>query len=667
MAAEIDYGILDEDDELSARVRAQTDQFFNSGRWGGPIGVEAASLITLFLSWPHLSHSQLLIWFIFATMSALGMFLGETVPALRRRTNSLGLPYSAMVATSAVGLVFGSVLWIDIGSIQASEARLTLLVVLFALTAGSMGGTAGITGLGQFMIFPTWGLAAAALFVSQEYLVGAGCVVFVLLMARDLRSTREMLFESIFLRELSRSRAHSAQQAANRDPLTGLLNRSGLEAATKATAERPNQITAMFIDLDHFKVVNDRFGHDAGDAVLLEVTERLITTVRPGDIIARLGGDEFLLIFEDELSDDTRMHIADELISNIEVPFSIGANEARISASVGITVVEASAFELNAVQREADRALYVAKGRGRRRSVHFDDRVRHELAERSDIETGLRRAIATRQIEPWGQPIVSIYSGEIRVVEFLARWRRSDGTFCPPDVFIPLAEEIGLIDDLGRHMLNRAGETLSAWRDHPHLSGVSVSVNVSPRQLIDEKFSEQIAELVDEWQLEPGKLILELTETAELHDAPLMRQTLDEVVAHGVLLALDDFGSGYSSVQHLIGLPIEYVKLDGALITDLGRDERQTALVRSIRDLAATLGRTVVVEGVEHARQAKQIAELKIELVQGFLYGAARPLHEIPLIAAETGDLALMRASRDLDDSEREAHGRLTRERRRVS
>lgn len=647
MASEIDYGILDEDDELRARVRILTDQFFDSGRWGGPVGVEIASLITLFLNWPHLNHGRLLVWFGFATLSALAMFFGETVVALRRRTNEAGLPYSAMTATAMVGLVFGSVMWIDIGALQSNEVRLTLLVVLFALTAGSMGGTAGISGLGQFMIFPMWSLAAVALFVSQDYVVSAGCLVFVLLMARDLRSTRVMLFESIFLRELSQSQARSAQMAAHRDPLTGLLNRSGLEAATQTTASRANPITAMFIDLDHFKVVNDRFGHDAGDAVLREVADRLVRSVRPGDTIARLGGDEFLLIFEAELTDQTRSQIADDLISSIEMPFSIGENEARISASVGITVVASAAFELNAVQREADRALYVAKGRGRRRSVHFDESVRHELDERSDIETGLRRAIAARQVEPWGQPIVSIDSGTIKVVEFLARWRRADGTFCQPDVFIPLAEEIGLINDLGRHMLTRAAETLSGWRDHPQLSDVKISVNVSPRQLIDESFAEQIEELVDEWKIEPGKLILELTETAELHDAPLMRQTLDEIVAQGVLLALDDFGSGYSSVQHLIGLPIEYVKLDGALIKDLGRDQRQTALVRSIRDLAATLGRTVVVEGVEHERQAKQIAELRIELVQGFLYGAARPLHELPLVIGEIGDMAVMQRSTD--------------------
>ncbi|MGI9622531.1 MAG: putative bifunctional diguanylate cyclase/phosphodiesterase, partial [Acidimicrobiales bacterium] len=461
---------------------------------------------------------------------------------------------------------------------------------------------------------------------------------FMFLLGRDMTSTRDLLFEILYQREQSQDQAQHAQKAAHRDPLTGLLNRAGLEAATAAAAASASTITVMFIDLDHFKSVNDRFGHAAGDELLKEVGERLLRTVRPGDIVARLGGDEFLLVFPDELTEPVRDRLASAVISNLELPFEIGNLEARISASLGITVVAAEAFDLSAVQREADHALYVAKAQGRRRSVHFDKNLRSELDERSEIETELRRTISAGGIDAWAQPIVDLERGSVVAVELLARWERSDGTYCPPSIFVPLAEEIGLIGDLGQQMLEHAGHTLATWRHDEHLAAVAVSVNVSPRQLRDESFVPRLRELFQRRELRPGSLILELTETAELHDLPDIDATLAELVEAGALLALDDFGSGYSSVQHLIGLPIEYVKLDGSLVRDLDHDPRQIALVRSIRDLAATLGRIVVVEGVETEAQARQLADLRFQLAQGFYYSPARPIGEFASAVLPGGD-----------------------------
>ncbi len=328
------------------------------------------------------------------------------------------------------------------------------------------------------------------------------------------------------------------------------------------------------------------------------------------------------------MTDAERDQLAHTIIGNLEVPFVVDNFEARISASIGVTVVPGRTFELGAVQRESDHALYVAKGQGRRRSVRFDERVRSELEERSEMETALRGAIEAEEVAAWGQPIVDLETNSIVAIELLARWRRTDGSYCPPSVFIPLAEEIGLIGDLGRQMLERAGEVLATWQG-TDMEAVKASVNVSPRQLADESFVPYLASVVDRWEIPDGGLILELTETAELHELDDVEELLEAIVDLGVLLALDDFGSGYSSVQHVLGLPLEYVKLDGSLVRDLGHDPRQTALVRSVRDLAATLGRTVVVEGIENERQAARLAELRLRYVQGFLWGRARPLGEL--------------------------------------
>lgn len=626
-----DSGSAPDGPALTEGVQAQIDRyFFGSGGWTGPLGTAGAAVAMVGLTWPYSHHGRAIVWLVAALLVAVYMYVVNTVKKLRRPVDQRGIPWLATSAAAMTGVVFGAAPLIDPDLMRDEVGQVIVLAVLFGMSAGSVGGIAGIAGLGRFVIYPMWFMTSLSLIMLGQWWLAAATLLFLFVMARDLASTSDLLFEILFLRELSRDQADDAQRAARRDPLTGLLNRAGLEVATEAAvAVAGDSIITMFIDLDHFKSVNDRFGHAAGDKVLVEAGERLLTTVRPGDIVARLGGDEFLVILAEELSVAEREAVAKAIIDTLEVPFIVGNHEARISASVGVSVTPTSLFELSAVQREADHALYLAKGQGRRRSVRFDEGVRNELEARAGLETSLRAAIAAGDIEGWGQPIVDLETDQVFAVELLARWRRTDGTFCPPNTFIPLAEEIGLIGDLGDQMLQLGAATLERWRSHPELRNVSVSVNVSPRQLNDAEFVPRLERLVATSEIRPGQLILELTETAELHDLPNAHDLLDRVVASGVLLALDDFGSGYSSVQHLVGLPIEYVKIDGALVRDLGRDTRQTSLVRSIRDLAATLGRTVVVEGVESERQARLLSELRLHLVQGFLYARARPLEEI--------------------------------------
>ncbi|MGI9624466.1 MAG: diguanylate cyclase domain-containing protein, partial [Acidimicrobiales bacterium] len=298
-----------------------------------------------------LGSRRLTIWATCVFVVALGMLFANMFAFLRRPVTSRGIPWVATVLAVLSGVAFGFVPWLDIDAVREQSATIAVVAVLLGASALSAGAMTGAVGLGRLVIYPMWILAAAAMFYIGEYGYGAAGLAFMFLLGRDMTSTRDLLFEILYQREQSQDQAQHAQMAAHRDPLTGLLNRAGLEAATAATAASASTITVMFIDLDHFKSVNDRFGHAAGDELLKEVGERLLRTVRPGDIFARLGGDEFLLVFLDELTEPVRDRLASAVISNLELPFEIGNLEARISASLGITVVAAEAFDLGAVQR----------------------------------------------------------------------------------------------------------------------------------------------------------------------------------------------------------------------------------------------------------------------------------------------------------------------------
>ncbi len=613
---------------LTPGVQAQlAELIFRGNDWLAPVATWICALLLAVVSFTNMRHGVLGAWFAVVTLNSLGMAVANYLPSLHRRVDRGGTPLTANFFAMTGGLCFGTFLWIDAASLADTELRLTVFCILLAISAGAVGGIAGIAGHGRYVLYPIWVSGSLALLYHGEVLLAAGAVFFVLVMAKDLAATNNLLAEILYHRELADGRANTAQNEALRDPLTNLLNRAGLTAATEVdTFGTTSPVTAMFVDLDHFKMVNDRFGHATGDQVLIEVADRLTSTVRPQDIIARLGGDEFLILIDAPLAEASRDGIARSIITALELPFVTEQFEARISASIGITVVLPGAFDLDAVQREADHALYVAKAQGRRRSAHFDETSRSDLEERSALEAELRRAVDTGGIDAWGQPIVDLETGEVAVVELLARWQRSDGSFYPPGRFIPLAEEAGLIDQLSKQMLDRAVETLHSWRSHPTMGAVSISVNVSPRQLANRRFTERVCFLMTSGTIPEGRLILELTESADLDDVRGIDSILTELVESGVRLALDDFGSGHTSMQHLLGLPIEYVKLDGTLIKDLGQDPRQTALVRSIRDLAGTIGKQVVVEGVETEAQVAKLRELRLHLAQGYHFGRAQPL-----------------------------------------
>jgi diguanylate cyclase (GGDEF)-like protein len=606
---------------LLAEVASETARIFWGNRWVAPIGsLAAAGVIAVSLS-PHVSTRRLLVWLLLVTGAALGTLVAFAVPQLASRRSESGLPRLVPIGYGALGVAFGSLFWVSPEVLANDLAMWIVLAGLFAISAG-VAGMSGLSDLSLMVLWPMWTLAALALFVAQVWVPAVGTVIFLVIMNGDQRRSTELWRELIGLRFRERQQAEENARRANHDDLTGLLNRSGIAQRFRAG---DTATTAMFIDLDHFKEANDRFGHAMGDVVLQQVAQRLEASVRSQDMIARIGGDEFFVVFDQELSNERAMAIGQSIIAALEEPFQVsGDEEVWISASVGFTTVDRDETDASRLMTEADHAMLQAKRRGRRQVAAFTTNLEQELEARSGLESALRKAVRSQEIGCAAQPVFDLATGEIRVVEFLARWTLGGGSEVPPSVFIPLAEEVGLIDELSEQMLNRAGRLLQAWEHHPTLQGTRVSVNISPTQIAKGRLLEVATAVVAEYSIAPGRLVLELTESATLGEMHSTVELFDALRRLGIGLFVDDFGTGYSSLGHLLSLPLTGVKIDRSLIADLGTDPRRHAVMRAVRDLANVLGHEVIAEGVEISAQIDALLAMGISSGQGI--GLLRPV-----------------------------------------
>ena len=420
-----------------------------------------------------------------------------------------------------------------------------------------------------------------------------------------------------------------AGDTGSRDPLTGLNNRKvfveALGHRLQALKKRQGgHFAVLFLDLDRFKVINDSLGHLVGDELLISVSRRLESCLREGDSLARLGGDEFA-IFLNELRDEAQANaIAFRIQDAFSAAFLIGGREVFTSTSIGIAF---SAFRYESpddIMRDADTAMYHAKGRGRARHEVFDDQMHAQAMNRLGLESDLRNAVRSGEFEVHYQPIVSLSSGACVGFEALVRWTR-DGKSVSPATFIPVAEELGLMDELGTWVLREACRSFADWqRRFPDSSFDCITVNVSTRQLVQQGFLGTVKDAVRDADLMPGHLRLEITETAllgSLHSAAVLLQELRDL---GVRIYLDDFGTGHSSLSHLHQLPVDALKIDRSFVASLLLPERP-AIVESILALAHTLGTGVVAEGVEDEVQALELERLGCRHAQGFLFSPPIP------------------------------------------
>jgi diguanylate cyclase (GGDEF)-like protein/PAS domain S-box-containing protein len=418
----------------------------------------------------------------------------------------------------------------------------------------------------------------------------------------------------------ARAEARLRHQALH-DPLTGLPNRAllqdRLQRALAGTARSGDHVGALFVDLDHFKVINDSLGHDVGDELLVQVAARLGTVLRQSDTLGRLGGDEFMVIAESGGGAADLVRVAERLGAALGEPFVVRGDELTITASIGIACADGDG-DSSALVRDADAAMYRAKSLGRARCELFDAELRERVLRRMTTEKRLRAALAAHELRVEFQPIVRLDGQTIVAAEALLRLTGPGGEI-PPAEFIPIAEETGLIVPMGAWVLAEACRRAAGWQ---RIAGrrIDVSVNLSARQLTHPDLVAHVQAVLAASGLPAGALILEITESVLLGDAERPLEVLRALRRLGIRLALDDFGTGYSSLAYLTRLPLDILKLDRAFIARLAPDSQEAAVTAAIAQMAGAIGLTVIAEGVETPEQADVLAALGVNLAQGFYF-----------------------------------------------
>ncbi len=413
---------------------------------------------------------------------------------------------------------------------------------------------------------------------------------------------------------------------AFQDPLTSLPNRAlfmdRLAHALARTERRPQHVAVLFLDIDRFKVINDSLGHGVGDQALGELSRRLTECVRPEDTIARLGGDEFAILLEDLDDADGATAVAERVAKALEAPFVLEGREVVVTMSVGVALNTRRPIAPDELLRDADLAMYRAKGKGKNRYEVFDADTGAPAIHRLDLELDLRSAVARDEFRLHYQPVVQLETGRVTEFEALVRWQHKDRGLLAPEAFIGLTEETGLIISIGQWVLTEACRQARRWQEQrPSDPPLTIGINLSARQLQDPDLIGLVSRVLADSGLDPRSLKFEITESVVMQDAPSTLATLHTLRELGIRLAIDDFGTGYSSLGYLKRFPIDTLKIDRSFVEGIVTDPEDAAIVQAVISVAKSLGLSVTAEGIETEAQLRRLKELGCDRGQGFYFG----------------------------------------------
>ncbi|HEY8607517.1 MAG TPA: EAL domain-containing protein [Noviherbaspirillum sp.] len=429
---------------------------------------------------------------------------------------------------------------------------------------------------------------------------------------------------------VKRTEAHLAW-LAHVDSVTGLPNRHAFNDQLSTVLEKIDRFGGraglLLLDLDNFKMVNDTLGHHHGDLLLKLVAQRLLDCLRSGDVLCRIGGDEFAVILESPTTVRTE-DVAEKLLAALAAPFDVDVHEIYITASAGLSIYPDDARDAETLIRNADTAMYQAKGKGKNGYESFHPELDYRVQKRLSLETNLRKALDRGELTLHYQPKVSLRDGRLVGVEALLRWHHPELGPVSPAEFIPVAEDSGLIVPIGRWVLRQACQQVAAWRN-AGLGMVNMAVNLSARQTRDPYLVRDIVQAVREAGIEPGQLELEITETVLMDNVHVNVDLLHRLQSEGIRLAIDDFGTGYSSMAYLKRFPIDQVKIDRTFVRDIPGDGDDEAICVAIIAMAHSLGLSVTAEGVETAQQLDFLRNAGCDVMQGFHLAEPRPPEQL--------------------------------------
>jgi diguanylate cyclase (GGDEF)-like protein len=418
-----------------------------------------------------------------------------------------------------------------------------------------------------------------------------------------------------------------AKKLARHDPLTGLPNRRFFVEAlgeVLQTTTGGSRAAVLMLDLDGFKSVNDAYGHAVGDQTLIEFAQRVSAIMRAGAVFTRIGGDEFAVILPDINSLDGPTALARRIVGAVAEPFSIGAISASVGVGVGIAIAPSDGMDPELLVQRADRALYRAKSEGRSCIRFFEADMDAHVERRIAIETALRAAVAAKTIVPYYQPVVAFAGRRVVGFEALARWKSDEFGWVAPDLFITVAEEIGIISELGDQLLRQACLDARAWP-----AELTLAFNISAVQLRDPTIGLRVLAILAETGFNPRRLELEITETALVGNLKIAQEITSQLRQAGVRIALDDFGTGYATLSQLLSLKLDRIKIDRSFVDRLGKDKESTTIVRAVLGLANGFNLETTAEGIEND---EQLASLRAEGClegQGYLFGKAVPANNV--------------------------------------